>query len=121
LPKLLLICVVDDDESVREALGDLFAGHGYSVNAFSGAQELLDFPDLPRGDCVVSDYHMPGTNGMELFHAMRDRGLTTPFVLMTAFATDQLRASARKAGVSCVLEKPFEPGEMLQCVEAAIG
>lgn len=120
LPKLLLIFVVDDDDGVRDALGDLFLGVGYRVSSFASAEDLLGFTNLLQVDCVISDFHMPGRSGLELYSDLRDRGCKAPFILMTAFATSRLRQEAADAGIHCVIEKPFEPEDMLGQVERAL-
>jgi FixJ family two-component response regulator len=117
LAKLLFICVVDDDENVREALADTLVGSGYSASTFASGYDLLNFPRLQAGDCFVSDYNMPEMDGVSLCRELRDRGYDQPFILMTAFATERLRTIALSAGAACVLEKPFEPEELVTCVE----
>jgi len=120
LAKLLLICVVDDDESVRDALEDLLSGHGYQVRGFASAEQVLMHERLAELDCVVSDYHMPGRNGLDLYRALRARGHGVPFILMTAFASPRVREIALAEGISHVLAKPFAPDEILQAVATVV-
>lgn len=120
MPELMSLSVIDDDEGVLAALEALFEASGYGVSCFTSGEDMLARGTRPYGRCIISDYHMSGMDGLELCREIRRLGLTTPFVLMTAFPTLRTHAVAAKLGISAVLEKPFEPLEILAAIERVI-
>src|SRR5271166_4756152 len=68
-----VILVVDDDFAVRSSLKFALEVEGFEVLAYSSAHELLNDDSLPTASCLVTDYHMPGMNGLELVAQLRDR------------------------------------------------
>lgn len=115
-----LVAVVDDDGSVRMALGRLLRSAGLQVQLFGSGHELLADPQLHRIACVVSDIRMPGFSGFDLFDALRARGLQTPMILMTAHASEGDERRARLSGSACFLQKPFAETELMRCIHEAL-
>ena len=66
------ICIVDDDEAVRDSLHALFEAEGFDVTAFASARDFLD-DGLVRAGCLVTDLRMPDMNGLELLAALAGR------------------------------------------------
>ncbi len=116
-----LVIVIDDDFYVRHALASLFTSVGYRVECFENADIFLAHSFDEDGALIVSDYQMPGTDGIELCRRLRDRGSLIPVILITAFATAGVRHSAPAVGIVEVLEKPFDPSTLLDVVRAIIG
>lgn len=116
-----LIAVVDDDASVRRALGNLLQSFGMNVVLFGSGTALLDCADLAQISCVLTDIQMPQMSGFTLCDALRDRGIDLPIIFMTAFQrdTDRKQAEARKA-VS-FLSKPFRDAEIIDCIARVLG
>ena len=73
-----LVCVVDDDESVRESLPDLLKELGFAACAFSSAEEFLASEFVATADCLLLDIAMPGMTGPELQRELRVRPATHP-------------------------------------------
>jgi FixJ family two-component response regulator len=121
LTALSLIAVVDDDGSLRLALGRLLRSAGLEVRMYAGGPELLADPQLDRIACVVSDIRMPGFSGFELFEALRARGLQMPMILMTALVKDGDEQRARLWGSTCFLQKPFAEADLMRCIDKALG
>ena len=117
---LSLIAVVDDDSSVRMALGRLLRSAGLAVRMYDSGDALLAEPQLADIDCVVSDIRMPGATGFDLFDALRQRGLAVPMILMTAFAKDGDEERARLSGSACFLQKPFTEAELMHCIHESL-
>lgn len=115
-----LVSIVDDDASVREALADLFESSGLRTRTFDCAQEFLNAAVAESCQCIVSDIQMPGMTGIELSRHLRAEAVRTPIILISAYATDPVRRSAEAIGVTCVLAKPFDPMELLACVESVL-
>lgn len=113
------VYVVDDDESMRNALRRLLRSAGLRADVFASAQEFLD-RSRPGGGCLVLDVRMPGMTGLELQKRLASTRPDLPVVLITAYATEALRQQALAAGASAFLTKPFEDRELLQAVERAI-
>lgn len=115
-----LVVVVDDDESVREALPDLLREFGFTVEAFSSAEEFLTSGVAGRTSCLVLDIRMPGMSGLELQAELLRRRSAVPVVFITAHGDAALRARLIAGGaVECLL-KPFDEGELLEAVNAAV-
>jgi FixJ family two-component response regulator len=119
LSPLLVISIIDDDVSVRAATNNLLSSHGYAVQTFASAEEFLQSADL-NSSCVIADVQMPAMSGLDLLTHMRSRGYKAPFIFITAFPEESIRARALKAGAICFLAKPFAAPELISCVETAL-
>jgi FixJ family two-component response regulator len=115
-----MVCVVEDDAAVRNALKFSLEMEGLAVRAYTGASGLLDDPALPSCRCLVVDFRMPAMDGLELVEVLTARGITVPVIMITAQATRDLRLRARKLGIRRVIEKPWPDGELLKAVQAAM-
>ena len=89
-----LISVVDDDESMREALRGLMKSLGYTAEAFASAEEFLSSLQVPLTSCLIADVQMPGMSGLELHRHLVASGKTIPTILITAYPDDSLRNRA---------------------------
>jgi FixJ family two-component response regulator len=120
LSTLSVISVIDDDASVRAATNNLLSSHGYLVHAFASAEEFLQSARLDDSSCVIADVQMPAMSGLDLLTHMRAHGYAAPFIFITAFPEESVRARALKAGAICFLAKPFVAPDLITCVEAAL-
>jgi FixJ family two-component response regulator len=120
LSALSVISVIDDDASVRAATDNLLSSHGYIVHTFASAEEFLRSARLDDSLCVVADVQMPAMSGLDLLTHMRARGYAAPFIFITAFPEENVRARALKAGAICFLAKPFAGPALVNCVETAV-
>lgn len=117
---LSVISVIDDDASVRAATNNLLGSHGYPVQTFASAEEFLQSPQLNESLCVIADVQMPAMGGLDLLTHMRAQGYAAPFIFITAFPDEGVRARAVKAGAICFLAKPFAGPALINCVETAL-
>jgi FixJ family two-component response regulator len=117
---LSVISVIDDDASVRAAANNLLSSHGYLVHAFASAEEFLQSARLDDSSCVIADVQMPAMSGLDLLTHMRAQGYTLPFIFITAFPEENVRARALKAGAICFLAKPFAGPALISCIETAL-
>lgn len=115
-----VIAVVDDDESLRTALEGLLRATGYLALTYGGAREFLDSDGPELAGCLISDIQMPGMCGVELYQALRSRGLELPVIFMTAYPGEKPRISTEMPGVIACLPKPFEADQLLDCIETAL-
>ncbi|ABR64273.1 response regulator [Sinorhizobium medicae] len=113
------ISVVDDDESVREALPDLLRSFGFDVHTFDSAEAFLHAGAFAFSDGMILDIAMPGMTGPELFKELTRRGNQVPTIFVTALKDEILRTRLMKDGAVECLFKPFGDEE-LQVALAAI-
>jgi FixJ family two-component response regulator len=114
------ICVVDDDESVRKALGRLLRSLRMDAETFATAEEYLQRAAALPPDCLILDVHLPGLSGLELQKRLTAGGCDIPVVFITAFADDTAREQALRAGALAFLQKPFEEQLLLDAVNQAV-
>ena len=115
-----VISVIDDDASVRAATNNLLSSHGYIVHTFASAEEFLQSAGLHESVCVIADVQMPAMSGMDLLTHMRGQGYDAPFIFITAFPEERVRARALKAGAVGFLAKPFAGPVLVDCIETAL-
>lgn len=115
-----LVSIVDDDESVRDSIQSLLRSAGMRAGVFSTAEDLLDAGQLEDAACIILDIRMPGMSGLQLQRRLADDGYRIPIIFVTAHADEDVRHQALEAGASAFLSKPFDPGGLLDSVQAAL-
>jgi len=120
LSTLSVISVIDDDASVRAATNNLLKSHGYTVRTFASAEEFLQSAQLNDTSCVIADVQMPVMSGPELMTVIRGQGHLVPFIFITAFPDESVRAQALNAGAICFLAKPFAGPTLINCLATAL-
>jgi len=114
------ICVVDDNELMRQSVVEALTREDHRVHAFADAAAAMGDISRQSFDVVVSDLKMPGMDGLEFLRQLRERQMETPLVLMTAFATVPTAVQAMKQGAFDYLQKPFEMDELAMVVDRAV-
>jgi FixJ family two-component response regulator len=114
------VIVVDDDDSISQALSSLFRSVGLNVKLFSSAADLLKstLPDVPS--CLVLDIRLPGLSGLELQSKLAENHIHIPIVIMTGHGDIPMSVQALKAGAVDFLTKPFRDQDMLDAAARAI-
>lgn len=115
-----LICIVDDDESVREATKALLRSAGYQAQTFASAESLFSSGILKETECLILDVRMPGMDGLEMLSRVINFGFRIPVIFITAHADGRLRRLAVGAGAADLLAKPFRARDLLQIVESVL-
>ncbi|GLS36288.1 response regulator [Mesorhizobium tianshanense] len=115
-----LVSVVDDDESVRESLPDLIKEFGFSVRAFSSAEEFLASDIVDKTKCLILDVSMPGMTGPDLQRELKRRGLPIPIVFITAHRDDTVRPRLLERGAVECLFKPFSDAALQEALSSAL-
>jgi len=115
-----LVCLVDDDESVRESLPDLLREFGFEVRPFSSAKAILVSDCLGRCDCLILDIAMPEMTGPDLQRELKRRGSDIPIVFITARVDKKVRQRVLEQGAVACLYKPFSQADLLGALHAAI-
>lgn len=112
-PEITTVLLVDDDPSFRELSKTHLerAGSGLSVVTVGSASAALDRLDEETIDCILSDYEMPGTDGLELLAAVRAEYRSLPFVLHTGTGSEEIAAKAINAGVDAYYRKNLGSGQ----------
>ena len=115
-----LVCVVDDDQSVRRGLGRLFKSAGYAAETLASAEDYLAREIFEGPICLVLDVRMPGLNGLGLQEALETRGACEQIVFITGHGDVPTATRAMKKGAVDFLTKPFDGEELIQAVKRAL-
>ena len=116
-----LVSVVDDDDSMREALESLLKSIGFRVAVFASARSFLAAGDVPRrADCLILDVRMPEMNGLELQAQLLAENYAVPIVFVSAHSERDEKETALARGAIDFLQKPFDEESLLGAVRAAV-
>ena len=115
-----LVCVVDDDQSVRRGLRRLFKSAGYAAEMFASAEDYLARESFDGPICLVLDVRMPGLNGLDLQEALEAHGGCEQIVFITGHSDVPACRQAMKKGAVDFLLKPFDGDELIEAVERAL-
>jgi FixJ family two-component response regulator len=118
--ELPLTAIVDDDDSMREAIKGLLRSLGLAVEVFASPNEFLKSADLDRIACLVADVNMPGMSGLDLYRHLIASGRSIPTILITAYGDERIRERALEAGVLGYLKKPFAEDDLLAHIRSAL-
>jgi FixJ family two-component response regulator len=118
--EMVMISIVDDDESVREGVMDLVGTLGFSVTSLPSAEDFLNSDHLHSTSCLIADVQMPGMTGLELYRTLVASGFAIPTLLITAYPNERDRVRALNAGVISYLIKPFAEDDFLDCIRSAL-
>lgn len=121
MPKVPVISIVDDDESVREATKGLVRSLGYTAATFESAEEFLESGRMADTSCIITDVQMRGVSGVELQSRLIAEGYRLPMIFVTAFPEERIRARALEAGAFGFLSKPFDDEHLIGCLDRALG
>jgi FixJ family two-component response regulator len=117
---LQVVCIIDDDESVRVATTCLVRSLGHAVRTFASGEEFLNSPYVDDAGCLIVDVNMPRMSGLELQSRLREKGLAPPIIFITAYPEERARARALDAGAICYLDKPFDSATLIECLDLAL-
>jgi FixJ family two-component response regulator len=115
-----VICVVDDDESVREAVCALLKSAGYAARTFESAELFLESAPMQTFGCLITDLSMPGVDGLELQRRLSREDGTLPIIFISAHDDASKRRRAMSAGAAGFFRKPFAGDALLAAIEAVI-
>ena len=111
-----VITIVDDDPSVRKALGRLIKAAGYKAIAYDSAEAFLAASKSDQSDCLILDVQLPGMSGLELQANLAKEGSKCPIVFISAFSHEYARGQAINAGEARFLPKPLDADELIRCI-----
>jgi len=115
-----IVFIVEDDESMRRALSNLFQSVGLEVQVFGSASEMLQggLPDV--ASCLVLDIRLPGLSGLDFQAELAKANIHVPIIFMTGHGDIPMSVRAMKGGAVDFLTKPFRDQDMLDAVTVAI-
>ena len=120
-PKTPRVSIVDDDESVREAINSLLRSVGLQAQVFASAEEFLNSGYQHHAGCLILDVRMPGMNGLQLQEQLVSVECDIPIIFITAHVSDtQARTRALQSGAVDFLIKPFSEEALLNDVYTAL-
>ena len=114
------VFVIDDDESIREALKSLIRSVGLSVETFASAQEFLQSPRPDVPSCLILDVRMPGLSGLDLQRDLTEANIHIPIIFITGHGDIPMSVRAMKAGAVEFLTKPFRDQDLLDAIQQAL-
>jgi len=117
---MILICVVDDDASVRNGLGNLLKSLGYRTVGFASGEEFLASSASDEADCVLLDLKMKGMQGLEVLERLKAAGKTVGVCCMSAHDDEVTVRRTREAGALGFLHKPFSEEALLESIKQAL-
>ena len=115
-----LVCVVDDDQSVRRGLHRLFQSAGKAAEMFASAEDYLARKESRGPICLVLDVGMPGLNGLDLQETLETRGGCEQIVFLTGSHEVAVCKEAMKHGAVDYLTKPFDDSELLEAIDRGL-
>lgn len=115
-----VVFVIDDDDSLRDAIKRLFCMVGLRAETFAAAADFLNhkLPDVPT--CLVLDIRLPGISGLDFQAELVKAGIKIPIIFMTGHGDIPMTVKAMKAGALEFLSKPFRDQDLLDAVQLAL-
>jgi two-component system, LuxR family, response regulator FixJ len=114
------VFVIDDQDAVRQALGEMLRVFGYTVRTFESADVFLAGLEGSETGCIVADVRMPGVDGIELARELSRRGNPLPVVLISGHADVPMAVAAIKAGAEDFIEKPVDDVQLLAAINRSL-
>jgi len=115
-----LISIVDDDESMREAIQSLLRSVGFRAETFASGEQFLQSEQIEHTACLILDVRMPGMSGLELQRRLMATQCRIPIVFVTAHGEEEARSRALQEGAVDFLLKPFSEEALLNAIQAAL-
>jgi FixJ family two-component response regulator len=116
-----MICIIDDDEVVRDSLSALLQSRNLKVAEFESCDAFLARKPSVTAVCLVLDVHMPGMTGLELLHLLRKQDDRVPVILITGRRDPSVQSQATALGVVALLDKPVAHPKLFAAIQQAQG
>lgn len=114
------ISIIEDDDSLRNALVGLMRSLGHGASSFDSAESFLSSDARSKADCIITDIQMPGLSGIDLIRRLRSGGHLVPVIAITARTEVGLEDAALAGGALCLLRKPFDMDMLVAQLEQAL-
>lgn len=109
------VVVLDDDAALLSSLEFALEMEGYSIKAYHSTEDLLAEVDPPNTGCLILDYNLPGTNGLDVLQTLRAMGVAAPAIIITTEPGATLRRRSEAQGVA-IVEKPLLGNALLDAI-----
>ena len=116
----LRLLLVEDDALIRDSLRLFFENEGCRLEALETAEEGLEAVEEQEYDIVITDFRLPGMDGMHFLQQLNERCPQTKKVLLTAYMNEEVLSSAFRIGVQEFIEKPFTSEDLEEALERII-
>jgi two-component system response regulator FixJ len=113
-----LVCVVDNDESVRDSFRTLLESLGFAVTTYASGRDVLVDDRRRQASLFIVDQHMPEMDGLTTLRGLRREGSGVPTILMTGRLDPEIAARATALDIDAILEKPFSVAQLLELIRA---
>ncbi len=114
------ILIVDDDSHIQEALAERFTHQGMDVSTAASGEEAIERLRQERPDVVLLDVQLPRGDGFQVLARIRELGIETTVVMITAYGTVERAVQAMREGAYDFLQKPFEPSLVESVIRRAL-
>ncbi|WP_321806238.1 response regulator transcription factor [Burkholderia sp. BCC1993] len=114
---MALVCIIDDDASVRKSLASLLKSAGHTALPFASGEEFLATGPLDDAACVLLDLKMKGLGGLDVQRLLVQRNAALPVILMSAHGDDESVRRAHAQGAVAFLRKPFPSDDLLNLID----
>ncbi len=115
-----MISIIDDDVCARTATEGMVRSLGYTVASYASAEDFLSSDHISDTACLITDVHLPGLTGVELYWRLRTGGFAVPTIIVTGHPDETTRRQVLAAGAVAFLSKPFAKNALLDCLKAAL-
>lgn len=115
-----IVYIVDDDQSIRHAMGLLLKSVGLQHQVFTSADEFLERHSGNNNGCLVLDIRMPGLSGLELQQKLTEMGSTLPIIFISGHGDIPMAVDAMQKGAFDFIQKPFRDQELLDRISEAL-
>ena len=115
-----VVCIVDDDASLRRSLRNLLSSVGFQIETFPSAEAFLESVHRENTGCMVLDLRMAGMSGLELLRHLTATGSRIPVIVLTAHGDEDTRRQTLQAGAVAFLKKPFQSAALVDAVRTAL-
>jgi RNA polymerase sigma factor (sigma-70 family) len=115
-----IVYVVDDDDDVREAIGDLLLSVGLRARLFESVTQFTETVHANPSGCIVLDVRLPGRSGLEFHHDLVSAGIRLPVIFISGHADVPMSVRAMKAGAFEFFTKPLRDQDLLDAIQAAL-
>lgn len=115
------VLLLDDDREILEICNEVLSAQGFEVSTFDDPMKALKaLIEGQRTDVIITDFRMPGMNGLQFLEQLKLEGILTPTVMFTGVADKELAIKALNAGCHSLIEKPVRNQELIHYAEQAI-
>jgi FixJ family two-component response regulator len=115
-----MISIIDDDECAREATAGVIRSLGYALATYASAEDFLGSDYVNDTSCLITDVHLPGLSGVELYQRLRADGFAVPTIVVTGHPDETTRTRVLAAGAVAFLSKPVRKKVLLDCLKTAL-